>query len=116
MGIGSGTSTIGDGVFRTGSAGGYGNYRYPVAQASPGGTFTMSGFAAHANQHFDLLGRIQTAAHSRRPRAHGAHWSCRRRLRGAQRSALQTRVDGDPTLTRSGDFAGTPAYVSPEQL
>jgi serine/threonine protein kinase/tetratricopeptide (TPR) repeat protein/predicted esterase len=26
------------------------------------------------------------------------------------------RIDGDPTLTRSGDFAGTPAYVSPEQL
>jgi hypothetical protein len=59
MGLGSGTSTIGDGIFCTGGAGGYGNYRYPVVQASPGGTFTMSGFAAHANQHFDALGSIQ---------------------------------------------------------
>lgn len=63
MGLGSGTSTIGDGIFCTGSVGGgYGNYRYPVAQASPGGTFTMSGFAAHANQHFDFLGRIQAGS------------------------------------------------------
>lgn len=62
MGVGSGTSTIGDGIFCTASAGGYGNYRYPVVQASPGGTFTMSGFATHANHHFDVLGHIQTGS------------------------------------------------------
>lgn len=62
MGLGGGTSTVGDGIFCTASAGGYGNYRFPVIQATPGGALTMTGVAAHAHQSFDPLGQIHAGS------------------------------------------------------